>query len=319
MSDTYDIVIAGAGIAGLTAGMTAARLGRKTLVLTGGVPGGHLLSIDRIEGYPGFPEGVSGYELCPMVQEQATEAGAEFGTGELQQLLMDGADHLIITNAGQYHTHSVILATGTRLKQLGIPGEQTFRGKGVSQCASCDAPLLRDRIVAVVGGGDSAMQEALTLAESATRVHILHRGPELSGQSTYQTRVGAHPKITIHFHTVVEEIMGANAVTALRLRDVNKEGTSELEVAGVFIFIGMQPNAACLDGLLVLDQQQRIPVDGQLRTTLKGVCAAGIVRAGSQGRAVCSAADGASAAMTADRYLHDGTWPANGQTLLVSG
>ena len=186
--------------------MTAARLGRRTLVLTGGVPGGHLLSIDRIEGYPGFPEGISGYELCPMVQEQATEAGADFATGELQQLQPDGGDHRITTNEGEYHTRSVILATGARLKDLGVPGEETFRGKGVSQCASCDAPLLRDRTVTVVGGGDSAMQEALTLAEAVAQVHILHRGSELSGQETYRQRIQAHPKINIHFHTILEEI-----------------------------------------------------------------------------------------------------------------
>lgn len=311
MTDTYEILVAGGGIAGLTAGMMAARLGRRTMVLTGGVPGGHLISIERIEAYPGFPEGVSGYELCPMVQEQAMEAGAEFAASELQQFQSDANGYRITTNEGEHHTRCLILATGSSLKELGVPGEAQFRGKGVSHCASCDAPLLRDQLVAVVGGGDSAMQEALTLAESASRVTILHRGTELSGQATYRERIEAHPKISVRFNAVVEEITGGDAVTGVRIRDVQTDETSELEAAGVFIYIGMQPNFACLGDLLNLDQDQRIPVDGQLRTVLKGVFAAGIVRSGTQGQAVCSAADGAVAAIAADRYLKDGTWHVN--------
>lgn len=310
MTDTYEIIIAGGGIAGLTAGMTAARLGRKTIVLTGGVPGGHLISIERIEGYPGFPEGVSGYELCPMVQEQAMEAGAEFAADELQQILPDDNGYRIMTSEREHHARCLILATGSSLKELGVPGESQFRGKGVSHCASCDAPLLRDKSVAVIGGGDSAMQESLTLAESASGVTILHRGVELSGQATYRERIAAHPKISVKVNVGVDEITGDDAVTGVRMHDIQTEDRSELEAAGVFIYIGMQPNSACLGDLINLDPDQRIPVDGQLRTELRGVFAAGIVRSGTQGQAVCSAADGTAAAIAADRYLEDGTWPA---------
>ena len=308
MTDTYEVLIAGGGIAGLTAGMTAARLGRRPMVLTGGVPGGHLISIERIEAYPGFPEGVSGYELCPMVQEQAMEAGAEFSAGELQRIQPNDEGYRITSTDGEYHARSLILAIGSSLKQLGVPGETQFRGKGVSHCASCDAPLLRDKTVVVVGGGDSAMQEALTLAESASLVTILHRGVELSGQATYRERIEAHPKVSLRFNSVVEEITGDDAVTGVRIRDMQTDETSELEAAGIFIYIGMQPNTACLEGLLKLDQGQRIPVDGQLRTVLKGMFAAGIIRSGTQGQAVCSAADGTVAAIAADQYLRDGTW-----------
>jgi len=311
LTDTYEVLIAGGGIAGLSAGMTAARLGRKSMVLTGGVPGGHLISIDRIEGYPGFPEGISGYELCPMVQEQAEEAGAEFATGELQHLQGDNEGYLIATSEGEYQTRSIILATGTRLKELGIPGEAHYRGKGVSHCASCDAPLLRNRVVIVIGGGDSAMQEALTLAESASQVSIIHRGTKLSGQATYRKQVEAHAKISKRYNIAVQEIMGTDAVTGVRLLDLKTNEASDLEAAGVFVYIGMEPNTAYLDGQLDLDPERRIPVDGQLRTRLKGVFAAGIVRVGSQGQAVCSAADGSAAAIAADRYLKDGTWPVN--------
>ena len=311
MTDTYEILIAGGGIAGLTAGMMAARLGRRSMVLTGGVPGGHLISIDRIEAYPGFPEGVSGYELCPMVQEQAMEAGAEFAASELQQIQPEDNNYRVTTTEGEYRARCLIIATGCSLKELGVPGETPFRGKGVSHCASCDAPLLRDKLVAVVGGGDSAMQEALTLAESASQVTILHRSAELSGQASYRNRIEAHPKISVRFNTVVEEIAGDDAVTGVRIRDVQKEETAELEAAGVFIYIGMQPNSACLGSLATLEPDLRIPVDGQLRTALQGVFAAGIVRSGTRGQAVCSAADGAAAAIAADRYLKDGTWPVN--------
>lgn len=308
MIDTYEVLIAGGGIAGLSAGMTAARLGRKSMVLTGGVPGGHLISIDSIEGYPGFPEGISGYELCPMVQEQAEEAGAEFATGELQRIQGDDDGFLIATSEGEYRARSIILATGTRLKELAIPGEAHYRGKGVSHCASCDAPLLRDRNVIVIGGGDSAMQEALTLAESASQVNMLQRGTALSGQASYRERVEAHAKISIRYNIEVQEITGTDAVTGVRLLDRQTNETSELEAAGVFVYIGMEPSTAYLEGLLDLDQERRIPVDGLLRTRLKGVFAAGILRVGTQGQAVCSAADGTAAAIGADSYLRDGIW-----------
>lgn len=309
MTETYEILIAGAGITGLTAAMTAARLGRKTMVLTGGVPGGHLISIDSIEAFPGFPEGISGYELCPMVQEQAADAGADFASGELQRIDAVNDGYRITSNDGEYQARSIILATGTQLRELGIPGEAGFRGKGVSHCASCDAPLLRDRTVVVIGGGDSAMQEALTLAESAAQVSILHRGAALTGQATFRERVNAHAKINIRPHTIVEEIAGDDAVTAVRIQDEQSGDSAELEAAGVFVYIGMEPNSAYLADLLSLDDDGRIPVDAQLRSALKGVFAAGMVRSGSRGQAVCSAADGTTAAIGADLYLTNGSWP----------
>ena len=176
----YDVVIAGGGVAGLTAGLTSARAGRKTRVLTGPSLGGQLLSIERIEGYPGFPDGVPGYDLCPIIQEQAAAAGAEFAATEATGLHADEGRWRVTTGEGDVWARAVVIATGTTLKTLGIPGEERLRGKGVSHCASCDGPLLRGRIVGVVGGGDSALQEALTLAQHvvacdspASRQHVL--------------------------------------------------------------------------------------------------------------------------------------------------
>jgi thioredoxin reductase (NADPH) len=303
-----DVAIAGGGIAGLTAAVTAARLGRKTLVLTGDVPGGQLMSIEKIEGYPGFPEGVPGYDLCPMLQEQAAEAGAAFMMTGLERLEAQDGRWRVTTGEGDILARALIVATGSSLKKLDVPGEQRLTGNGVSDCASCDAPLLRDRIVAVVGGGDSAMQEALTLAAFASQVIILHRGAALTGQASYRDRVTAHPKIDIRFDTAVTEILGEAKVTGLRTRQSRDGAMTDLEVAAIFAYVGLQPNTAVLQDCLSLDRAGRIPTDGWMRSELAGVCAAGTVRSHSPCRAVSAAGDGASAAVTVDRYLMDGSW-----------
>jgi thioredoxin reductase (NADPH) len=307
----FDVVMAGGGIAGMTAGVTSARLGRSTLVLTGDVLGGQLVSIEKIEGFPGFPDGVPGYDLCPMTQEQAASAGAEFMMSSVERIDSQDGAWRVTTGEGDITARAVILATGSTLKKLDVPGEERLYGRGVSHCASCDAPLLRDRIAAVVGGGDSAMQEALTLAEHASKVIILHRGAALTGQASYRDRVTAHPKIDIRFGTVVIEILGEDKVTGLRTRDAGNGVTADLKAAAVFAYVGLQPNTAFLDGSIDLDATRRIPTDGWTRTELTGVCAAGNVRHQSPHRAVSAAGDGASAAVAVDRYLADGSWRDN--------
>ena len=308
LATEFDVVIAGGGIAGMTAAVTAARLGRKTLVLTGDVPGGQLMSIEKIEGYPGFPDGVPGYDLCPMLQDQAAAAGAEFMMTGLQRLDAQDGQWRVTGGEGDILARAVIVATGSSLKKLDIPGEQRLTGNGVSECASCDAPLLRDRIVAVVGGGDSAMQEALTLAAFASKVIILHRGDVLTGQASYRDRVTAHPKIDIRFNTAVTEILGEAKVTGLRTRTSREGAVADLEVDAVFAYVGLQPNTAVLQDRLRLDPAGQIPTDGWMRSELAGVCAAGTVRGRSPCRAVSAAGDGASAAVAVDRYLTDGSW-----------
>jgi len=308
LATEYDLVIAGGGIAGLTAAVTAARLGRKALVLTGDIPGGQLMSIEKIDGYPGFPEGVPGYDLCPMLQDQAAAAGAEFMMTGLEYLDAQDGKWRVVTGEGDILARAVIVAMGSSLKKLDVPGEERLTGNGVSHCASCDAPLFRDRIVAVVGGGDSAMQEALTLAAFASKVIILHRGDALTGQACYRDRVTAHQKIDIRFNTAVTEILGEAQVSGLRTRKSREGAIADLEVAAIFAYIGLQPNTAVLQDRLSLDRAGRIPTDGWMRSELVGVCAAGTVRCQSPYRAVCAAGDGASAAVTADRYLMDGSW-----------
>lgn len=308
MTGDYDVVIVGGGVAGLTAGLTTARAGRKTGVLTGPVLGGHLVSIERIDGYPGFPDGIPGYDLGPIIQEQAAAAGAAFDSTEATALRAQDGRWRVTTQQNEMLARAVVVATGTTLKTLGIPGEERLRGKGVSHCASCDAPLLRNRIVAVVGGGDSALQEALTLAQHAARVIILHRGSAFSAQAAYVQRVQENPKIELRFGTVVDEAIGNGGLKSVRTRSVGDGTTSDLEVAGLFVYVGLAPATTILDGVLGLEASGRIPVDGAMRSTLPGLFAAGTVRAGSAGRAASAAGDGATAAVSADRYLSDGKW-----------
>jgi len=310
MSDgAYDLVIVGGGVAGLTAGLTSARVGRKTRVLTGESLGGHLVSIERIDGYPGFPDGIPGYDLCPIIQEQAVAAGAEFTASEATGVhAEDGSWRVTTTQGADVRARAMVIATGTTLKTLGIPGEEEFRGKGVSHCASCDAPLLRNRIVGVVGGGDSALQEALTLAQHASRVIILHRGTAFSAQVTYVQQVQQNPKIEVRFGTIVEEAIGNGGLKSVRTRTISDGTTGEIELAGLFVYVGLAPATTLVNGVLALDASGRIPVNDEMRSNVRGLFAVGTVRSGSAGRAASAAGDGATAALSADRYLKDGSW-----------
>jgi thioredoxin reductase (NADPH) len=309
MSKEYDVIVVGGGISGLTAGLSSARLGRSTLVLTGDALGGHLLSIEKVEGYPGFPEGVPGYDLCPMTQEQAVAAGAELALAAATALARDGDIWRVASANGEQRARAVIVATGTSLMALGVPGEETLRGKGVSHCASCDAPLMRNERVVVVGGGDSALQEALTLAAHAAEVVVVHRGAAPIAQATFRARVAAQPKITLRANSEVAAILGTAAVTGVRIRAANGAATDDVEAAGVFVYIGLAPSSALVAQLAALAPTRHVATDAELRTSARGVLAAGTVRAGAAGRAVAAAGDGARAALAADEFLRTGSWP----------
>jgi thioredoxin reductase (NADPH) len=308
MSGDFDLVVAGSGIAGLSAGLAGARLGLRTLILTGDVLGGQLLSINHIDGYPGFPDGVAGYDLCPITQEQAVAAGAEIAATSLDGLAAQDGRWRLATGEGDLMARGVVLATGAALKELGVPGEERLRGKGVSHCASCDAPLLRGKEIVVVGGGDSACQEALTLAEAAAKVTILHRGAALSAQAAYRDAVMQQPNIAIRFNHVVEEILGDSGVTGVRVRDTGSQRGDEIAAAGVFAYIGLRPSTAFLNGAMTLAETGHIPTDAVLRTALTGIAAAGAVRGAFAGRAAAAAGDGAAAAVAIADYLRHDRW-----------
>jgi len=302
------VVIAGGGVAGLTAALSVARLGRKCLALTGDTLGGLLLSIEKVEGYPGFIDGIPGYDLCPMIQEQAVAAGAQFATGNVERIEKQHGHWHLASGKSKLMARAVIVATGATLRELDVPGAARLFGKGVSQCASCDAPLVRNRTVAVVGGGDSALQEALTLSGFAERVIVLQRDEKLTAQASYRDRVLNSAKIEVRCNAVVEDVLGGDRVTGVRVRETSGNASADLEVAAVFVYIGLRPATAFLHDHVNLDPSGRVPVDAQMRTELPGLFAAGIVRIGAAGRAAAAAGDGATAAVAADNYLTDGAW-----------
>jgi thioredoxin reductase (NADPH) len=289
--------------------MFTARYGHSTLVLEMTMPGGHLLSVDKVEGFPGFPEGVGGYELCPMVQEQAADQGAEFDLAEARRLEWREPYWVVECSADSHRAKAVIVAAGSHPKALGIPGENEFLGKGVSNCATCDGPFYQDKVVCVVGGGDAALQEGLTLTEYAAQVVILHRGGELSAQQTYRQRCIDHPKVDLRRNAVVEAILGDDTVTGVRMRDAATGETSTIEAAGVFVYAGLEPNTALLNEVLTLDGRGRVPTDVWMQTEQPGLFAAGDVRSDSAAQAISSAGDGATAAVAAHRYIVGREWP----------
>ena len=303
MAESYDVAIAGGGIGALTAAVHASRMGRSTIVVGGRAPGGLLLSIERIDGVPGFPEGIAGYELCPMLQEQAADDGAEIRMADLEGLERAGEDWRLQTATARCWRERSSSPPARACGPSAVEGEERLQGRGVSHCASCDAPLMRDRTVGVVGGGDSALQEALTLADAVGEVIVLHRGDELTAQAAYREPVLAHPKITVRYGTVVEEILGEDAVSGVRTHDVASGDTRDLELGGLFIYVGLEPNSDYLRDLVELDDDGRIPTDANMQTELAGVFAAGIVRRGSLGQAAISAGEGAAAAKAAHRHL----------------
>ena len=299
----YDVIIIGSGLAGLTAGLFSARQGLSTLVFESNIPGGHLISIEKIEDFPGFPDGVSGYEICPNLQRQASDHGAEFQRAEV--LRLDAADKLwsIASEEESYRAKAVIVATGSTLKHLGIPGEEKLMGRGVSHCASCDGPLYNDQTVGVVGGGDSALQEALTLTNYAANVLLLHRDEAFSAQQTYRQRVVENAKIMPRYRTVIEEVLGDEVVTGVRVRNLKTDEISQVELAGLFVYVGLQPNTGLLRDVVKLSDSGHVPTDSWMKTTRDGLYAVGDIRHDSARQAITSAGDGATAAIAAHRYV----------------
>ena len=301
----YDVVIVGSGLAGLTAGLFAARHGLSTLVLESNIPGGHLISIEKIEDFPGFPDGIAGYDLCPTVQRQAADHGAQFQRAEVLSLEAQDRMWSVGTDEERHRAKAVIVATGSSLKDLGVPGEAKLMGRGVSHCASCDGPLYNGQTVGVVGGGDSALQEALTLTKYAEKVLLFHQGESFSAQHTYLQRVLDNAKITPRFQTVIEEVLGEDVVTGVRARDLASGVTSQIELAGVFVYVGLQPNTALLRDVVNLSDTGHVPTDNWMKTTRDGLYAVGDIRQDSAVQAITSAGDGATAAIAGYRYIKE--------------
>lgn len=306
VADSYDLLIVGGGLAGLTAGMYAARYGLHTGLVERLMGGAQIVNVERIENFPGFPEGLAGAELGPAAQEQAMAAGVDFLMDEAVQIVQEegpGSLFRVDADGGRYRAAAVIIATGSRLRRADIPGEERLWGRGVSQCATCDGPLSMGQIVGVIGGGDAAADEALTLTEYADRVILFHRRDELRAQQILQTRLAANPKVAIRFNTTVTEICGTDAVSGVKLRNAATGQTESIALAAVFIYVGLQPNSELARGLVDTDRAGHIPVNLRMETATPGLYAAGDVRQQSAAQLVTSAGDGATAALAAFRYL----------------
>jgi thioredoxin reductase (NADPH) len=302
----YDLVIVGAGVAGLTAAMFAGRHGVKVVVVDRMGAGGQIINAERIENWPGFPQGIGGHELGPLLHEQAEAAGAEIILDAIEAIELAGPHRIVRGATDILRARAVIIAAGSAQRPLGIPGEEEFRGKGVSHCASCDGAFFVGRNVCVVGGGDSALDEALVLADHAARVSIIHRGARLDAQQVLRDKIAASRKVDLVLGTVVAEIVGEGAVTGVRLRAVST-GASRLHQAdGVFVYVGLEPNTAFLRGVLALDGCGHIETDVNMRTSVEGIFAAGDIRKSSVAQLVAAAGDGATAAIAAYRYLSGG-------------
>ena len=299
----FDLVIVGAGVAGLSAAATAARHGLKVLVVERIGAGGQVMNVDRIENFPGFPQNVSGYELGPLLQEQAEAAGAEFVLDTIERLEVSGQERLLVGSEGTLRASALLIAAGSGKRQLGVPGEERLQGRGVSHCASCDGPLFKKLDVCVVGGGDSALDEALALARHASRVTLIHRAAAFSAQQCLVERVAAAANVEVVFDTAVDEILGDVNVSGVSLRNVRSGAVRLQKTDGVFIYIGLAPNTGFLSGLLDLDANGHVETDIMMRTSLEGVFAAGDIRAGSVAQLATAAGDGVTAAISAYRYI----------------
>lgn len=302
-----ELLIIGGGAAGLSAGLYAARARLDSVLLERMGTGGQLINVDRVENYPGFPEPVHGYDLGPAMAQQAMDAGLRVEYGEAMAIRRDGDSFLVETDAEPFRARAVIVAAGSKLARLGVPGEAEFEGNGVSYCATCDGEFFRDQPVAVVGGGDSAFDEALYLADVASSVTIIHRRAAYRAAAVLVERARTDGRIRLVTGSVAE-IVGDETVRSVRLAGAN--GAAEvLETSGVFIYVGLLPNSSLLDGLAKIDAGGHISVDLWMRTSVPGLFAAGDIRSQSSRQLISAAGDGATAALAAERYLRRGEWP----------
>ncbi|HEY4405432.1 MAG TPA: FAD-dependent oxidoreductase [Xanthobacteraceae bacterium] len=300
----FDLVVIGAGVAGLTAAMFAGRHGLAVMVVDRMGVGGQIINAEKIDNWPGFPQGIGGHELGPLLHQQAEAAGAEIVLDTIEAIGLAGEHRIVRGTDDTLRARAVIIAAGSTARALGIPGEAQFRGKGVSHCAACDGALFTGREVCVVGGGDTALDEALVLADHAARVTVIHRGPRLDAQKALRDQIAGNRKIELVPDTVVEEILGQNAVSGVRLRSGNGARVHALD--GVFVAVGLVPNTDFVRGLLALDAAGHIETDANMRTSVEGIFAAGDIRKFSVALLAAAAGDGATAAISAVRYLERG-------------
>ena len=298
-----DLVIIGGGPAGLTAGLYAARAQLQTLLIEKMVLGGQAASTFLIENYPGFPEGIPGPDLSQAMENQAKRFGLKIINGEVGQLTPRGQGWELEQEGKKLIARSVIVATGVEPQKMGIPGEEELRGRGVSYCATCDGPFFRGQDIGVIGGGNSAVDEALYLTRFASRVYLIHRRNALRAEKISQERAFKNEKIEILWDTVATKVMGESGVDGLELKNVKTQEKRTLPVNGVFFYVGLKPNTGFLKSILQLDEQGYVLTDEAMATSAPGIFAAGDVRQKLLRQVATAVGDGATAAFAAERYI----------------
>jgi thioredoxin reductase (NADPH) len=305
MTDTVrDVVIIGSGPAGYTAGVYTARAGLKPLLIEGVQYGGALMNTTDVENFPGFPDGVMGPELMDMMRKQAERFGAEIISDDATEVDLSGEVKTVTVGGETYRTKTVILAMGSAYRELGLPNEKRLSGHGVSWCATCDGFFFRDKKIAVVGGGDSAVEEATFLTRFGESVAIVHRRDSLRASKIMADRAMSDPKISFEWNSVVEDVLGTDSVTGIVLRDVETGETRTLDVGGVFIAIGHDPRNELVKGQVTLDAEGYVVVDSpHTRTNVPGVFACGDLVDHTYRQAVTAAGTGCAAALDVEHYL----------------
>jgi len=307
--DVWDVVVIGGGPAGYTAGMYASRAGLKTLLVEGASSISQITVTDEIENYPGMAEGINGYDLIERFKKQVGQFGATVATGDVAKIVAaswgDISGWTVSSGKIMYDTLAVIVATGASWRRLGAPGEEALIGKGVSFCATCDGPFYKNRAVAVVGGGNAAIQEAIFLTHFASKVTVIHRRDRLRASAVLQKRAFANPKIAFAWDSVVDEISGEHGVEKVVIRNTKTGVKTQLPLDGVFIFIGLNPNVDIVRNLVALAPDGAIEVDRDMRTSAAGIFACGDCIHKSLRQVVTACGDGATAAYAAQLYVED--------------
>ncbi|MDD5084967.1 MAG: thioredoxin-disulfide reductase [Candidatus Omnitrophica bacterium] len=302
---TYDTIIIGAGGAGLTAAIYTARSLLSTLIFEKASPGGQISTTDIVENYPGFPKGVTGGEISSFMEEQAKHCGAEFVYDEVLSVKKEKGSFLVASSERSYKSLSLILACGSSPRKLNVPGEKEFSGKGVSYCATCDGPLYKNKQIAIVGGGDSAIQETLYLTRFAERVTVIHRRDKLRASILLQKRAFSNPKISFLWDSVVTAVEGSKVMERLKVKNVKTGSESFVRSDGLFVFIGHDPETSFLKGFVDMDEAGYVIVNDKFETSQAGVFACGEVRHGATKQLVACSGEGCIAALASEKYLDE--------------